>query len=1045
MTEKGSNFGKKLVLAALARPHLIIVICLVTCLLGLMAIITIPKDLLPAGNIPAVQIISYYPGMPVRDVEETLTARLERNTAQAIGMNHQESKSLVGVSIVKNYFSPGSDLNTAMTQTTSLILGALSQLPPGTQPPYILPFDPMAAIPMALVAVRAKDNKTIEEIYDTSRYEVRNNVQSVPGAMAPTVMGGRLREIVLYLDSNKLNEYNFSLLNVLEIFSRLNTFIPSGDVKIGDLDYQILSNGVVEKIQDMNNFPLRGQYGVPVFVNQLGQVKDSGTIQTNVVLIDGQEEVYVPVYREPGGNSLKMVKEIKQSVTKLQDRLDDYVFTVVGDQTIFIKNAIRNISEEALLGGGLAALMILFFLGNLRASFGIMLSLPLSLLTAFIGLQASGQTINVMTLGGLALSIGVLVDNSIVVLENISKKLEQGLNPYEAAKAGASEVAMPVLASTLVTLIVLFPVLYLTGIVQILFAALAKSVIFVMLASFFVSMTVMPLFAAYCLKNQSDQSLPKLLYRTKINADRCVKKYGQILPLALQHRKRVMGGSLGIFLLGMVLMPFVGTELFPKADSGSMIITARLPSATRIEKTTEFAKAFDQQLRHWISKDDLKMVIANAGVFYGFPAAFTPNVGTQDVFFYVELTPERNHTSQYYAKLIRDKFPEHYPEVEVAVELGGLLSSAINYGARAPINVVIEGPKVIESYHIAESVLSQIKKIKGAVDVRIQERFDAPMINLAVNRDAAMNLGITTDEVIKNVISAVTGSATFDYKDIWVDPSTGINYFMAVQFEENKIASFDDLANIPIQAAHRNRSVPLKQVATITEIKGPLQANHHNFHSVINLYLDAQGRDIGSVTEDVIGVLKSTQLPLHYSWSVQGEYQEMSEALDSLQGGILLAIILVYLILVVQFRSFSLPLIIMTTVPIGLAGIVFMFLLTDTYFSIQAAIGAIFMIGIAVANGVILIEFLRYHSSVSGSIEEGIIKGASARLRPIMMTSLAAILGVLPMAIGLGHGSEANIPLARAVIGGQLLSVTLTLFLVPVLFYHFFALKRGPK
>jgi len=1032
MDEHSKGNASKLVSIAIENPYLIIVSCLIITILGALSLAKLPKDLLPSANMPAVQILSFYPGMPVGNVEENLSARFERYTGQAIGIERQESKSLVGVSIVKNFFTSDSDLNTAITQTTSLVMSVLRKLPPGTQPPLILPFDPMAAVPLALVAVEG--DESIEHIYDTARYEVRNTIQSISGAMAPTVMGGMQREIVVYLEPEKLKEFNFSPLSVLETFSKLESFIPVGDIKIGDYDYQLTSDALVENVADMNNFPLRAQFGVPIYLHQIGYAKDSAQIQTNIVMINGKQLVYVPIYRQPGGNSIQVVDEAKKAIQKLKKRLDGINLTLIGDQSIFIRKAIDSITEEALLGGGLAALMILLFLANPRATFGILLSLPLSLLVAFIGLKASNQTINAMTLGGLALSNGVLVDNSIVVLENISKKLEAGKSPCAAALEGASEVAMPVFSATLATLVVLFPVIFLTGIVKILFAALAKSVMFVMIGSFFIAMTVMPLFAAYCLKPSITHQLPFILRVTDHFMKWMTDCYGKGLKIALKYRKTVYSCVIVLFACGAFLVPSIGTELFPRADAGNFMLTVRLASGTRIEKTAEFSQILEKKLRQWIDLDDLKMIITNAGVYYGFPAAFTPNVGTQDFFYNIELTENRRHTSQFYAKKIRNHIQKEYPDIEMGVELGGLLTSALNFGARAPINVQIEGPHLKGSYAIAKELLEKIKKIKGAVDARIQERFDAPAIYIGVDRNAAMDLGITTEDIIKNVVSAVSGSSTFDSSNIWVDPKTGIDYLMGVQFAESEISSIEQLSNIPIRGHDRERTVPLSRIGKISKTTSPTQLDHVNLRPVINIYLDAQDRDIGGVSNDVLKLIKKSSLPEGYSATIRGEISQMKSAVNSLGGGFILAAVMVYLILVVQFRSFILPLIIMASVPLGLIGIVFMLFFTNTYFSIQAAIGAIFMIGIAVANGVLLIEFISHHTKLSSHMNIGIVKGAQARFRPIIMTSLAAILGLVPMAIGMGHGAEANLPLGRAVIGGQLVSMLLTLFVVPLLY-----------
>jgi len=1018
---------------SLSHPHFIIVACLTVVLLGGLAVVRLPKDLLPASNLPAVQILSFYTGMPVDYVEKSLTARYERFTGQAIGIIRQESRSLVGVCVVKNFFNSSVDLNTAITQTTSLTMSVMSHLPPGTQPPMILPFDPMAAVPLALVAVGTE--QYAHDLYDVARYDVRNAIQAIPGAMAPTVMGGAEREVVIYANPTRLSLYNFSPLKVIEKVTQFNTFIPAGDVKIGNWDYQILSNALVDKPTEMNDFPLRSENGVRVYLSQIGRAEDASEIQTNVVLIDGKEQVYVPIYRQPGANSLQIVDDTREALKKLALLKDGFSFHLVGDQSVFIRHAIHSIGEEAMVGGGLAALLVFLFLGDAIATVGVVISLSLSLLCAFLGLSAVGETLNAMTLGGLALCIGVLVDNSIVVLENISKKLDHGKTAPEGALEGASEVAMPVLASTLATIIVFIPVVFLRGITKILFSSLAKSVVFAMIGSYFAAMAVIPLFAAHAFKGGQSEVVVRrhgFLQFIRRAIDALTRMYRHQLNIALEHRGLVLGGC-GLLLIGGFLMAGrVGTELFPRADSGNFVLEMRLPTGTRIEKTTEFAHEMDGKLRQWIDPHDLSMIIANAGVYYGYPAAFTPNSGTQDVFFLVDLAEDRHHTSQYWVSRVRDHLAKEYPSVETGFELGGLLSSALNGGLRAPIDVQVEGPHKREAITIAQGLAERMKALVGAVDVRVQQKIDAPAFQLTIDRKKAAAIGLTTDEVVKNVASAVSGSATFK-PSIWIDPKTGIDYFVTLEFPEAKVSSLADLANVPITGVDQERSVPLSQVATITELKVPSEVNHLNLNPVIDIWANAEGRDVGGLSRDIQEVITKTDLPQGYSIHIRGEISEMQRAVQSLGGGFLLAAIMVYLILVVQFESFVLPLIMMMAVPLGIVGVILMLAVTHTYFSIQAAIGAIFMIGIAVANGVLLIEFMQHHLGEHG-VKDAILHGASARLRPIMMTAMASILGLVPMALGMGHGSEANIPLGRAVIGGQLVSTALTLFVVPVLF-----------
>lgn len=1021
---------------AIANPHFTIVACIISLVLGGLSLVLLPKDLLPSSNQPAVQILSFYTGMPVEHVEQDLTYLYERYTGQAVGVEKQESRSLTGVSIVKNFFNPSIDLSNAIAQSGSLVMSVLRKLPPGTQPPLILPFDPMAAVPLAMCAIGGEGKKE-SELQDIGRYYVSNIIQSVPGAMAPTVMGGNLRQIIVYLDPSKLQKFNFSPVQVMDKLNLMNTFIPAGDMKVGKFDYPIVSNGLVDKVEDFNDFLLRSQNGIPVQLKDVGHAEDSHAIQTNVVRVDGKPQVYVPIYRQPGANSLKVVDEVRAAVKNLEKTLNGFKLTIVGDQSIFIRKAIESITHEALIGGGFAAVMVLLFLGSWRATFAVLLSLPLSLVGAFACLKSLGQSLNVMTLGGLALSVGVLVDNAIVVIEVVMQKRSLGLSPREASLAGANEVAMPVLASTISTLIVFFPVVFLTGVVKILFAALSIAVIAAMVASYFAAMAVIPLFTAHFLKS-GGAATKGFLGLVQAGVDKVTNAYGRSLSWVLLHRVAFLPVILfALIATAATLVGNIGIELFPRADAGSFRLDFRGPTGYRIEETTQLARQIETKLREWIPSSDLKMIIMNAGVYYGYSAAFTPNSGTQDVFFNVELTEDRKRTSQYYAKVIRENLPKTFPQGEFGIELGGLLTSALNGGLLSPIDVQVTGPKHEKSNEIAMGMLQEIKKVRGAVDVRIQQKFDSPTISLNIDRKTAMNLGLTPDDVVKNVVSGTSNSATY-LPSIWIDPKSGIDYFLGVQFEEKTMSSVAALLDIPITSPSQNRSVLLRKIAAASEIKGPIELNHSNLQPVIDIYLDAQDRDVGGVANDVQKIVNKAKFPDGYSATIRGEISEMKNAVSTMGAGFLLAALLVYLILVVQFRSFLLPAIIMTTVPMGMVGVVIILSIWHTYFSIQAAIGCIFVIGVAVSHGVLLIEYILECSRQEADIDKAILRGAKARLRPITMTSLASILGLLPMAFGMGQGAEANIPLGRAVIGGQILSTLLNFYVVPSLFRVFY-------
>ena len=828
---------------SVGNPHLMIVICIIIVLLGALGITRMPKDLLPSSNQPAVQILSIYPGMATLNVETDLTWKFERYTGQAVGLSHQESRSMPGISVVKNFFDPkAADQNSAMSQTTALIMSVLRRLPPGAQPPIVLPFDPMANVPLALVAVTGNFPSNI--LYDYAQYDVRREIQSNPGAIAPTVMGGAEKQIIIELDPTKLKHFNLSPLEVINKLSHLNTFIPTGDVKIGQYDYQVLSNGLAATVKDLDTFPVRTQEGVEIFLNQVGKAKEGNIIQTNVVTIDGSEQVYVPVFRQQGANSLGVVDTVREGIKFLEKSISGLKLSIVSDQTVYIRNAIRSIAEEALIGGGLAALMVFLFLGNPRATFATLLSLPLSTFFVGMGLKASGQTINVMTLGGIALSIGLLVDNSIVAIENIMRHLHECKSTKRSDRVkvvikAAQEVTMPIVASTLCNLIVLSPVILLGGVVQILFAAVAKTVMFAILGSLISETAVIPLFASRFLTGPIPE-LPKFFKAINRGVHHLTESYGRALAQVMVHFKLVLVFVVLLLALGGSLMSQIGTELFPRADSGGLVLELRFPSGLRIEETTKRVGEIEKKIREWIDKDDLHMIIANMGVYNGFPAAFTTNAGTQDAFLLIELTEERLKSSQNYAQVLREGIPKLYPDVEMGIQLGGLLSSALNSGLKAPIDIQFSGPKVEKSFEMARSLLPQFRAIPGAVDVRIQERLDAPEIDLKIHRTSSDKIGLFTDEIVENIVSALNGSIVFK-PTIWVDPSNGIDYFMGVRFPEKDMKSLQDLKSIPITGRNQMRPIPLQDVADVELRHSAItELNRVDMKRVVNVYMDAE-------------------------------------------------------------------------------------------------------------------------------------------------------------------------------------------------------------
>lgn len=1049
----------KLVDTALRAPHTVIVGVLAVAVLGLTCLSRMPVDILPQFRTPAVQIVTFYPGMPAEVMEKDITTRLERWTGQSAGIARQESRSLVGVSIVKDFFHEDVDPAAAIAQVSSYAMSDLFYLPPGTIPPMVMPFDPTASLPLALITV---SSPTFDEtkLYDVAYFDLRNRLQGIPGVIAPAVYGGKLRRILAYVDQDRLQARGLAPMDVVAALKQFSTLIPTGSAKLGEFDYQVITNGMPARVDEMNDFPVKIQNGAPVFVRHVGEVRDSHQIQTNVVRIGtapdfaGKRQVYIPIYRQPGSNTMHIVDGIRAALGSILARLPEGIrLDVVMDQSVYVRQAIRSLVNEGLLGGLLAAVMILVFLGSPRATFVITLAIPLSILAAFIGLYFTGNSIDAMVLGGLALAVGRLVDDAIVVLENTVRHLEMGKPPFQAALDGAAEVAMPVLVATVTTIVVFLPVVFLTGIGKFLFTPLALAVGFSIGASCLVAMTVVPSYCARFLRPAvAGEGAGGLLARVERALDALDATYRHALTIALQRPWLTLGVAGGLFTAALAASPLIGTELFPETDAGQLSIRMRAASGTRIERTEELAAEVERVVRETIPAEDLAMVIANIGVLNDWPAAYTPNAGPQDAFFEIQLTPERAMTAQGYARRLRNRLAAAMPHSEFSFHAGGLVSAALNFGLPSPIDVQVSGNNLDIAYDIAERVRGAVAGVPGTVDVRIQQRQDYPAIAIDVDRVRAAYLGLTPKAVVQNVVTSLNSSINFD-PAFWVDDANGNHYFLGVQYDERAVDSLATLENIPIstgannvldihtpaangEAARRAQPALLTNLATFKWTTAPTEVNHLNIGRVIDVFANVDGRDAGSVAAGVERRLSALRadLPVGYSIQMRGEVQSMAESFAGLGFGFLLATVLIYLVMVAQFRSFLDPFVIMFAVPLGLIGVAGMLLLTGTTLNVQSFMGVIFMVGIAVSNSVLLVEFANRLRAAGRPLDDAAVEAGAVRLRPILMTSLAAVLGLLPMAIGLGHGSEANVPLARAVVGGLSVSTALTLFVVPVLY-----------
>ena len=1057
--------------AALRNPHAVIVAGLAILVMGIVSLQQMPADLLPIFKTPAVQIVTFYPGMPSEVMERDIMSRLERWTGQSVGIEHQEAKAMLGVSVVKNFFREGISLETAMSQVTSYAVSDMFYLPPGTIPPMIMPFDPTASIPLCLVSVSGNASMTEKDLYDVAYFELRNRLQSIRGVIAPAVYGGTLRRILAYVDRTKLVARGLSPMDVVRALREQNVFVPTGNAKIGDLDYMILSNAMVPEVEDLNKTPIKLDGGAPVFLEDVGRVQDSHQIQTNIVRVNGRRQVYIPIYRQPGENTIRIVDAVRGQSEQILQRLKDMDpraqqgdlrLDVVFDQSVAVRKTIRVLSNSALLGAGLAALVVFVFLASIRSTLIILTVLPLAVLAAFMGMFFMGNTLNSMTLGGLALAVGILVDQAIVVLDNISRHLRLGKTSMQAALDGTSEVALPVLVSTVTFIIVFLPVVFLSGMAKFLFTPLAVAVTFAMIASYVFAITLVPTLCSRLLRAERPAGTEaKFGTRWFISLGNGY----QALLERLLRRRGILLGALGIIsVVTLIVFGRLGTELFPQVDAGQFQIFVRAPSGTRIERTEQLIKDVEREIQNVIgvtdpggqhADSDLQLLVSNIGVLMDWPAAYTPNTGPMDAFMLVQLKEQRRYSAQEYAAMLRRRLGQRFPGVEFAFDTGGMLTAALNFGLPSPINIQVFGSQLDVAHEIAQAIVEEVRGVRGATDVRIAQRLDYPAIEVNVDRVKAAYLGLTAEDVVKNIVTALNSSINFD-PAFWIDHRNGNHYFIGAQYFEDAIQSLHTIENIPITGKNGTaKPVLLKNVATFERTSVPAVIEHTNITRRTDVFCNVVGRDVGSVAADIEHRLaNSTTLQelmedqgyaqRGYRYHMRGEVQRMQDSFQQFRFGLIIAALLVYLVMVAQLRSFLDPFIIMFAVPLGFIGVVWTLFLTGTHLNMPAFMGIIMMVGIVVEYSIILVDFItRLHREEGLTLHEAVVRAGGLRLRPILMTSLTTVLALLPMAIGFGHGGEANIPLARAIIGGVLGAMLLTLFVVPAL-YLMLKRESGP-
>ncbi|MFP5277682.1 MAG: efflux RND transporter permease subunit [Acidobacteriota bacterium] len=1061
---------------ALKFPFFIVMICLLVSLVGAVSIVRMPVDLFPDIDMPVVVVATFYNGMPPAQIEADITDTFERFFTLAANVDHSESRSLTGVSLIKIYFKPGTDPNAALSNVANLAMADLRRLPPGTLPPVVLGMT-ASTQPVCLVTLKGRGlNET--RLKDLAQFQVRNQISNVQGASVPQPYGGTYRQIQIYVDPLKLEARNLSLSDVVTSVNQSNLILPAGDVRVGTKDYNIYANSQFPDAKSMNSMPLKSVGNASVLVADVGKAEDSGALQYNIVRIDGQRSVYIPIFKQGGdSNTITIVNGMKQAIKHLVDIPSQLKTAVVFDQSIFVKLAIMNVSREAGIGLVLTGLMILIFLGSPRATVAVLLAVPLSMVVCLLITNLMGGSINTMILGGLALVFSRLIDNGVIVLENIFRFMEMGVPAYEAAEKGGTEVSLAVLAATFTTAIVFFPVTFFSGISKYIFTPLALGVVLSIFASYFFAMTVVPLFCAKFIKldphGMEDEgevdavrgNKPALFKRFLNVFNENFRKFlDSYENLAFRILRRpvfatvVMLGGMAVILVG--LFPFLGRAYFPRTDPGQFILNVRMPSGTRIEVSNDYIARVEDIIRSVVKPKDLGMIVSNIGVYPDLSAIYTTNASMDTAFVQTSLNEGHSIGSYEYMRRVQAKLAHDMPELTIYAQAGGLIDGVINQGLPAPIDIQISSNDMDGAYALAQGLATKIRRIPNVSEVYIPQDLEYPGIALDIDREKASLIGLSAKDVVDDVITAMTSDGMIA-PSYWIDPSTGNNYMVTVQYANRWIdnMSLGDFENIPLRGKrptgyapneeerfarasspqflrgdHTTGFTPLSSVSDIHFINTPTEVDHYQIRRVIDIYVASQTEALQRVGARIDKLLAATKTDRNTVITVRGAVVSMNQAFKEFGIGLIIAVLMVYLILMAQFRSFIEPFIILMAIPPGLVGVLLILLLTGSTLNIMSLMGVIMMTGIVVSNSILIVEFAGILHGEGQPLLEAVVHSCKIRLRPILMTSLATLLGMIPMALGLEAGSEQYAPLARAIIGGLAVSVAVTVFLVPAVY-----------
>jgi CzcA family heavy metal efflux pump len=1019
-------------------------------ILSPVAITRTPVDILPEINIPVVSVIWQYQGFSAQEMSDRIVSSTERGLTTTVNdIEHIETQIMDGRAIEKIFLQPGANLQTAIAQLTAISQTSVRQLPAGTTPPLIIVYS-ASSVPIMQVGIRSKSLPE-QGLFDLSVNFIRPDLTTVQGAAIPWPYGGKQRLVAVDIDTTALQAKGLTPVDVVNAVSAQNLILPSGTAKMGSLQYEVGMNGSTNTVAELNNLPVKTQNGTTTYLRDVAQVRDGYSPQTNVVRQDGIRGTLITIMRNGGTSTLDIVANIRESLKKLSRSLPpELEIRPMFDQSLFVRAAIQGVLREALTAACLTAAMILLFLGNWRTTLVIAISIPLSILCSVLVLGAIGQTFNLMTLGGLALAVGILVDDATVEIENIDRNLAQGKELKTAILDGASQIAVPAFVSTLCICIVFVPMFFLTGVARFLFVPLAEAVVFAMLASYMLSRTLVPTLVMYLLRNHEHESHQAAGGRGIFSFFRGLQQgfenrfarlrdsYHNTLAGCLEHRRIFIPSFLGFCIASVGLVFFLGQDFFPPVDAGVFRLHVRGRAGLRIEETARLCDEVEKVLREEIPRQELVTILDNIGLPYSSinnSYSTSGSIGTSDAEILVSLNQEKHRPTEEYVKRLREELPQRFPGVEFFFQPADIVSQILNFGLPSPIDIQVVGRNTDQNYVVAQAIANRLRHVPGAADVHVQQLIGSPALRLDVDRSRAQQVGLDQRDVAQNLLVSLSGSFQTS-PTFWLNPENGVTYSVAVQTPEYKVDSLQALMNTPVSAPRAPAPQVLANLATVRPAVTPVVISHYNVQPVMDVYASVAGRDLGGVAADTRQILKQFEgkLPRGTDIVMRGQVETMRSSFVGLGIGLIMSIVLVYLLIVVNFQSWLDPFIIITALPGALAGIVWILLLTHTTLNVPSLTGAVMCMGVATANSILVISFARERMDHGLSAAEAALEAGYTRMRPVIMTALAMIIGMVPMALGWGEGGEQNAPLGRAVIGGLVVATVATLFFVPVVF-----------